>query len=238
MRRAKQLQLTFAFLNDPSLLFNSASWTLTFVCEESVRVIRVRVCVCVYNKIFVLFCLVLLTLFSSATSQTGAHLWFWCFCESLQMTQMSSWSTWQKSLRFSSCRLHISSDAVPWFWSLSCLRVSHRSFRAKLRVGWAPRKSCLHTGHERWPLRSHQWVIQDSQKLWPHWITTGSVNRSRHTGQVHVASGFDWAITPQLLLYCVIWFFANFLLSFSKIHSRFTIKLPNSGLLIHITGHQ
>ena len=149
-----------------------------------------------------------LTLWASAASLTGTQLCFLCFCESRQIRQMSCWSSWQKSLSFSPCRLQSSSDAESALWLLSCLKASDRFLSARLRGGSPIGKISLQTGHVCCVLFLHQSRRQDLQKLWPHSKRTGSVKISQHTGQVHSTSDDDDALADILLIYPVaVWTF-------------------------------
>lgn len=129
----------------------------------------------------------------------GTKLCFLCFFASLQITQMSCLSSWQKSLSFSLCRLQSSLDPAAALWLLSRLKVSDRFLSARLRGGWVIGNISLQTGHV-WSLLClhHSWR-QYLQKLWPHNKTTGSLNMSQHTGQVQSTSDDDTLAAILLL---------------------------------------
>lgn len=134
----------------------------------------------------------------------GTQLCFLCFCASLQITQMSCWSSWQKSFSFSLWTLQWSRGLEVVLLFFSCLKVSERFLRARLGGGLAIGNISLHTGHVWCLLCLHHSWRQCLQKLWPHSKRTGSLNISQHTGQVQSASDCDTLDAILSSLLCLV----------------------------------
>lgn len=131
------------------------------------------------------------TLCSCTASCMGMQSCVLCFLESRHTTQMGSWSSIQKSLSFSPCRLQSTSDPSKKFWLLSFKTASHRFFRARLQSGLPIENTSLQTGHSWNPLSLQHSCRQALQKLWLHDRRTGSLKMFKHTGQERSSSGRD-----------------------------------------------
>ena len=142
------------------------------------------------------------TLFSSAASWTGSISCFPCFLEVWQTRQTGIWSSKQKSLSFSLCRLQSTSDPALALWLLSFKNVSQVFLRDRLQGGLLLEDLLLQSGHSWDPFWSQYCCRQTLQKLWLQLRTTGSLKISVHTVQERSSSRRedpDAILSPSVL---------------------------------------